>query len=183
MSTRVPEELRRAVIEETRRAFDLYSSPGAASTSGDPTERCVTREQLGALFRALGQTPTDAEVADLLSVCDLDRNGVLSLDEVLALVRKQLDVTYTEDAALKMAFDAIDSDGDGYITHADLKSVLYSLLPPSSGGEVAAAAAGARQSFPLSDDQIAAMFRLGDPAGSGRMDFEGFRACQRSIRL
>lgn len=182
MSTRVPEELRRTVLEETRRAFDLYSSPAAVGSAG-PAERCVTREQLGALFRALGQTPTDTEVADLLSICDLDKNGVLSLDEVMALVRKQLDVTYTEDAALKMAFDAIDSDGDGFITHVDLKSVLFSLLPPSSGGEVAAAAVGARQSLPLSDDQIAAMFRLGDPAGSGRMDFEGFRACQPSMRL
>lgn len=181
MTSRAPEDLRRIVLEETRKAFELYSStaPGVAGS-----ERCVTREQLGALFRALGQTPTDAEVADLLSICDLDRNGVLSLDEVLALVRKQLDVTYTADAALKMAFDAIDSDGDGFITHADLKSVLLSLLPPSSGvmGELISTAAGARQAFPLSEDQIAAMFRLGDPTGSGKMDFDGFRACQPGIR-
>jgi len=141
----LPVDLRKEVEE----AFSIYATPGKSE---------ITKAQLGSLFRALGQTPTDAELADLLAAGDLDGNRVLSLEEVKLLVARKLHETSVDNQDLKAAFEAFDTDGDGVIGRADLKNVLDSI-----GGLI-------------SELDFDSMFNLADRDADGRISYADFLA-------
>lgn len=71
------------------------------------------------MLRALGQSPTEAEVQDIIAEVDVDGTGKLDFPEFLAMVAGRLRDTdiVTE---VEAAFDAFDKDGDGQVNAEDL---------------------------------------------------------------
>ncbi len=162
-ASHVPAALRDEIRTEASAAFHVYAVPvGGASGAGEKPRPSATdvlpREQLGAFMRALGQTPTDAELADLLLETGLSDAPTLTLADVQRLVDTQLTATYTAERDMLSAFEALDTDGDGFIGRAELVSVLQSM------------------GHTPTEADVDAMFRLGAASGSDRMSLDGFRA-------
>ena len=65
-------------------------------------------------MRKLGQTPTEAELQDMLNEVDTDGNGSIDFNEFLSLMaRKMKDANENEE--MVEAFKVFDRDGNGLI--------------------------------------------------------------------
>ena len=122
----------------------------------------ITATELGELMRSLGQNVTETEVNDLLNEVDIDGNGTIELDEFIEMMRRPQPDGDT-DEELRAAFRAFDADGNGYISHAELKAVMQSL------GEG------------LTDAEIMEMIIEADLNGDGQIDFEEFKNMMTNI--
>ena len=70
------EELKAQLTEEQKQEFrDVFS---LFDKDGDGT---VSTKELGVVMRALGQNPTDAEIAEMIKEVDTDGNGEVDFDE------------------------------------------------------------------------------------------------------
>ena len=52
----------------------------------------VTTKELGNVMRKLGQKPTQADLQDMISEVDTDRNGTIEFNEFLVLMAKKMKV-------------------------------------------------------------------------------------------
>lgn len=85
----------------------------------------ITANVFCAVFCSLGYDFTEAEVEDVLSELDTDEDGIISLDDFWAAdTSEEPDV---DDGAINGAFMALDKDGDGHISPAELKFAMASL--------------------------------------------------------
>lgn len=48
----------------------------------------ITTRELGSVLRALGQTPTEAELQEMVNEADTDGNGSIDLPEFIAMMEK-----------------------------------------------------------------------------------------------
>jgi calmodulin len=133
-------------ISGFREAFLSYDENGDGKITGD---------ELGPLLRCLGQNPSEAELYDMINEVDLEGNGVITFDEFLYMVNRQIREGDTEEEVLD-AFKLFDRDGDGKITSAELAHIMKNLGEPLSQREV---------------DQLIA---TADPNNEGFVDFAAF---------
>lgn len=77
-------------------------------------------------MRSMGQSPTDAEVQDLINTLDVDGNSTVNFSEFLTAMSKKKNNPSNEDEILE-AFQALDSDGNGFVSRAELKLVMNNL--------------------------------------------------------
>ncbi|GAB1318115.1 Polcalcin Jun o 2 [Madurella fahalii] len=133
-------------IANFKSVFDTFDKDG----TGD-----ITASELGQVMRGLGLNPSDEELDDLVNEADLNKDGVISFDEFLALMSKDVREADTEEELLN-AFKVFDKDGSGTISSDELRNVLRSL------GES------------LTDEEVEQMVQLADRDGDGHIDYKEF---------
>ncbi len=77
-------------------------------------------------MRALGQNPTEADLADMIKDVDRNNSGTIEFNEFLNLMQKRMTDTDTEEE-IKEAFRVFDRDNDGFISAAELRHVMTTL--------------------------------------------------------
>merc|ERR1740130_1606327 len=98
-------------------------------------------------MRALGQSPIEAELQDIINEVNLDGNATLDFTEFLTLMTRRMRDADVE-AELSEVFRTFDQDGDTIISPSELQRALQEL------GET------------LSDEEVNEMIREAD-GGSG----------------
>jgi len=134
------------IIEEYRAAFSLYENEETGT---------VSVVDVGTIMRALGLSPTEAEIQALLP--ESEEEGKIGFQDFVKLVenyRKDMDKENPEEK--KIAFGIFDRDNNGKISLEDLKQILYSI------GEK------------LSDEEIKEMMSVADLDKDGALSFEEF---------
>jgi calmodulin len=140
---------KRAEIEEAFRLFDK---------NGNGT---ITAEDLRSVLRALGYDPSPDETSDMLkemgvSSSSTNDGGSVDLNSFVAFMATKVPLAGFEEE-IRNAFRLFDKDGDGFITPAELKTVLGRL------GEN------------LTDEDVTAMIAEADTDGDGQVSFEEFK--------
>jgi len=135
-------------IQEFRQAFDIIDRNG---------DGVITIDDLAAVMRAIGQTPTSNELQDMIREVDADGNDNIDFTEFLALMSRQMRQSDIEDE-LREAFRIFDRDNDGFITPQELRSLLISFGLDSS------------------PEIIRRMINEGDRNRDGKIDYAEFRA-------
>jgi calmodulin len=135
-------------IQEFRQAFDIMDRNG---------DGVLTVDDLASVMRAIGQSPTHAELQDMIREVDADGNDQIDFTEFLALMSRQMRQSDIEDE-LREAFRVFDKDSDGFITPQELRSLLISLGLDSSA------------------DVIRRMINEADRNRDGKIDYSEFRA-------
>ena len=104
-------------IAEFQEAFELFDKDN---------DSLITSAELGTVMRALGLTPTDAELKELIATVDKDGNGKLDFAEFLALVASKgignMDLTQVRDA-----FRVFDKEDKGVISVVELRHILMDI--------------------------------------------------------
>jgi calmodulin len=133
-------------IGEFKEAFSLFDK------DGDGT---ISTKELGTVMRALGQNPTEAELADMINEVDDDKSGTIEFNAFLSLMEKKIGDNDTEEE-IKEAFRVFDKDGTGTISAAELRHVMTTL------GEK------------LSEDEVEELLRDADTNNDGVIRYEEF---------
>ena len=115
----------------------------------------ITTKELGVVMRSLGQTPTEAELQEMIKEVDANKDGTIDFKEFLTLMSRKTRDADSQDE-LREAFKVFDKDGNGYISAAELRHVMTSL------GEK------------LTDAEVDAMMKEADADGDGQVDYEEF---------
>ena len=139
-------------IEEHRQAFKMFDK------DGDGT---ITAEELGLVLRELGQTPTQAQLNEMIKGVDKDGSGSIEFEEFLQMLAQKTDA-HGEEEELRAAFKVFDKDGNGFISASELRGVMQNL------GEV------------LSQEDVDAMIKEADVDGDGQVNFEEFKKMMKS---
>ncbi|KAF5734060.1 calmodulin [Tripterygium wilfordii] len=140
------ENLTEEQIAEFKEAFSLFDKDG---------DGCITIKELGTVMRSLGQSPSEAELRDMINEVDADQNGTIDFPEFLNLMSRKMKDT-DSDEELKEAFKVFDKDQNGYISAAELRHVMTNL------GEK------------LTDEEVDDMIREADIDGDGQVNYEEF---------
>ena len=128
-----------AVFKEQFARFD---------TNGDGRIHGV---ELGPLMESLGLETSAREVKTFLMAVDTDRNGSIDFEEFTTMMIKKV-----KQGPLRIAFRALDKNGDGYITKEEFRQGME--------------AAGMR----ISDVELDCMMTRADLDGDGKISYEDF---------
>lgn len=118
----------------------------------------LTQLELGSLLRSLGLKPSSDDLETLIQKADTNNNGLVEFSEFVALAAPELlhsQSPYSEDQ-LKQLFKFFDSDGDGYITAAELAHSM------------------AKLGHTLTAEELTEMITEADTDGDGRISFQEF---------
>jgi calmodulin len=140
------EHLTEDKIAEFKEAFEIFDKD---------RDGFITIKELGEIMKNLGQTPTDAELQDMINEVDIDGNGNIDFKEFLGLMARKMRDTDTEEELIE-AFKVFDRDSNGLISAQELKHVMTSL------GEK------------VSDEEVEEMIRDADIDGDGYINYEEF---------
>jgi len=146
-------------IAECTEAFAL------CDRDGDGT---ISTMELGTVLRSLGQNPTEADLQDMINevdgtgyVCEGMRYGTGTLDGTLdfsefleLMARRMKDTDPGEE--LREAFKVFDTDGNGFISPAELRHVLHQMGDP------------------LTDEEVDDMILQSDLDGDGQINYAEF---------
>jgi len=146
MAEELPFDLAQETLEEYKEAFNLFDRNGDGS---------ITTGELGTVMRALGQNPTEAELADMINSIDTDGNGVITFIEFVKLMVSKSRNADSEEELME-AFKVFDRNGDGYVNAAELRHVLTHI------GEK------------LDEDEVDDLLREADVDGEGQIKYADF---------
>lgn len=139
---------------ELREVFKLFDKDGNGSISVD---------ELEAIMKQLGQSPSADELQIMLNSVDANANGVIDFDEFCCLMR---DYLYGEQPSheqeMMETFKVFDRDGNGFITTEELKMAMINL--------------GER----LTDEELRLMIEAADTDRNGMIDYQEFLAMMRT---
>jgi len=113
-------------LESFKSAFALFDKDGSGSISAD---------ELGTVMRSLGETPTDAQVKQMVAEVDESGDGEIDFDEFCGMMKKKMRES-NEEEELKAAFRCFDQDRSGTITKAELVKILTTLGQPLTPTQV-----------------------------------------------
>ena len=133
-------------LSEFREAFALFDEEGKGY---------ITTQDLGRVMRSQGTQFTDRELDDMIAEVSSSGNGVIDFPDFLTMMARKMARDPSE-PEIREAFKVFDRDGNGYISQAELKHVMWSI------GEE------------LSDDEVEEMIREADRDGDGRIDYNDF---------
>ena len=142
------EQLTKEQIDELKQAFYLFSDEGEGN---------IVTQQLGTVVRSLGYNPTDSDLQEMIDEVDIDDNGTINFREFLTMMSRRMKDADCEEE-IREAFRAIDKDGNGFISAAELRHFMSNL------GEK------------LTNDEVDAMIREADMDGDGQVSYEEFIA-------
>lgn len=138
--------LTEAQISEYKEAFGLFDRDG---------DGCITASELGTVIRALGKSPTQAEINAIIKEVDPDSRGIINLPEFLSVMARDLK-NYNSEQDLRNAWKVFDREGKGVLTAAELRHILSSI------GEK------------LSKEELDDLMKEADPDAKGKVQYEEF---------
>ncbi|KAL0232818.1 hypothetical protein GEMRC1_011565 [Eukaryota sp. GEM-RC1] len=106
------ESLSEDQINEFKETFDLFASD----------DGCIIASELGSVMRALGQDPSETELAEFINEIDADGNGIDFPKFLTVIVRNMDDVDTDEE--IRDTFRALIEDGNDILTAAEIKQTL-----------------------------------------------------------
>lgn len=133
-------------LAEYKEAFSLFDKDG---------DGCITTAELGTVMRALGKSPTEAEVKQIVKEVDPDSRGLINFQEFVSIMGREIR-DYDNEADLRAAWKVFDKDNKGFISISELRHVLTNI------GEK------------LSPDEIDDLTKEADPEGKGRVGYDEF---------
>ncbi|KAJ1928922.1 myosin II light chain [Tieghemiomyces parasiticus] len=120
--------------EEYKEAFSLFDKTGQGH---------IPLESLGTLLRALGQNPTETELAEIVGDLEAERGAQQSknvdFDAFLRILQRPGGFAKPSEDAFEefvQAFQVFDKEGNGFISAGELRYVLTSLGDRLSDEEV-----------------------------------------------
>ncbi|GAV85659.1 EF_hand_5 domain-containing protein [Cephalotus follicularis] len=124
----------------------------------------ITKMELNESLEKLGMFIPDKELTRMIEKIDVDGDGCVDIDEFGALYRSLMDHEVDDDEEeeedmMKEAFNVFDSNGDGFISVDELRSVFVSL--------------GVKQGRTIEDCKK--MIMKVDVDGDGKVDYEEFK--------
>eukprot|EP01083_Nonionella_stella_P081429 224325_1 len=134
------------VQEEVKECFDLFDRVGSGK---------IAVEMLGKIVRSVGQTPSNAEVADYIKEIDSDSTGTFDYASLVALLERHWKPPADADSVIE-AFKIFDPDGTGMISSNEMRTVMTNL------GEK------------LTNEEVNAMLKEADPSNSGKINYADF---------
>ena len=133
-------------INEFKEAFEIFDKD---------KDGYITTKELGDIMKNLGQTPSEAELQDMINEVDIDGNGTIDFKEFLGLMARKMRDNDSEEELIE-AFKVFDRDGNGLISNVELQHVMTSL------GEN------------VSMDEVDEMIKEADLDGDGYINYEEF---------
>ena len=104
-------------IAEYQEAFALFDKDGNGH---------IEAKELAAVLTALGQSPSEEDIAKMIAEVDADANGSLEFPEFLQMMSSRMNVK-NNDEEIQEAFKVFDLDGSGIITATTLGKAMKSL--------------------------------------------------------
>ena len=147
----IPEEF----IQEIKATFDLFDKDQSGT---------IDLDELGDVFRSLGQNYSDHELQEMIELMDDDRSGEIEFGEFLMLMRQQVKDMDIEEEMVE-AFKVFDLDGDGKIGFKELKSVLKQI-----GDD-------------CSDDYVLELIQLGSTNSDESLTYDDFIRMMREPKM
>lgn len=133
-------------IADFKEAFSLFDK------DGDGT---ISTKELETIMNALGQSPTEAELQDIINEVDVNGSGKIELAEFLDIMARQMKDSGTE-KDVREAFKVFDKEGNGFISVAELRHVMTNI------GEK------------LTDHEVDQMIREADINKDGQINYDDF---------
>mmetsp|Transcript_22481 Transcript_22481/g.35955 ORF Transcript_22481/g.35955 Transcript_22481/m.35955 type:complete len:154 (+) Transcript_22481:133-594(+) len=145
------------VQEEVKECFDLFDRTGSGKIGVD---------MLGKIVRSVGQTPSNAEVADFIKEIDSDSTGTFDYASLVALLERHWKQPADPEQVIE-AFKIFDPDGTGKISASEMSTVMTNL------GEK------------LTAEEVKAMLAEADPSNTGKIDYAEFvkKMAQQTIKI
>ena len=110
----VPDNMPEEFVLEIEQTFKLFDQDNSGT---------IDQEELGNVFRSLGQHYSDSELREMIASTDHDHSGTINFGEFLLLMRKRARDTDTEEELVE-AFKVFDRDSNGLITYQELHLVM-----------------------------------------------------------
>ena len=91
------------------------------------------------LFKSLGQSPSEEELAKMVRCADTDGNGTIDFEEFACLMAHMManhESPQAQMERLQNAFSIFDSDNSGSISADEMKRVMLNLGEPVSQEDV-----------------------------------------------
>ena len=101
-------------LKEIREIFDFFDK----NKSG-----AIATKEIGDLYRALGLTPTNAEIDDIIAEVDLDLSGTIEFNEFVQIFEKYKIQPLSEDQLIN-AFKLFDKDKNGLLSTDELIRIM-----------------------------------------------------------
>ncbi|XP_066886837.1 calmodulin-like [Kogia breviceps] len=139
------EQLSTEQVAEFMEAFDKFDKD---------KDGAINIQELGAVMQELGLDPSEAALKVSVARVDEDGDGVISSQEFLAVIAKEVQ-TWARADDLRTAFHAFDLDGNGYISVAELKRAMAQLEE-------------------VSQEELAILIREADVDGDGQVNYKEF---------
>ena len=105
-------------------------------------------------MKDFGQSPTEAELQDIINEVDTEKKGKINFDDFSAMMARPMKVGDWKHE-MKAAFRIFDNDVNGFISAAELRHVMTDL-----GVE-------------FTDKETDEMVRQADMDGNGQIDYDG----------
>merc|ERR1712179_131970 len=115
----------------------------------------IPTKSLGALLRAIGENPSEAEIQDMMNEVDTSTVGTFKFPNFLAMMARKLDDISAEDE-IRESFKVFDAAGKGFINRQELGYVMDNL------GEA------------MEREEIEALVDEIDIDGDGQINYEEF---------
>jgi len=139
-------ELTHEQLTEIRETFALFDREGTGT---------ITLEDMGILVRALGQTPSEAELQNMKREADPSGSGKVDCDTLIEVYSRYYKDPITEQEILG-AFQELDEHNKGVISLKRLKHLL------STCGEL------------LTEEEIQRIISLAKPDTEGNINYSEF---------
>ena len=143
------DHLTEAQITEFKNAFSLFDKNKDGS---------ISALELGVVMGRLGQSPSKAELQDLINELDDNSDGHIDFQEFLAMMSRNVDAEDEAEEILLEAFKVFDLDANGFISAKELELAMANL------GEK------------LSDIELAELIKQADTDKDGRINYVEFIA-------
>ncbi len=125
-------------IAEYKEAFALFDRDGDGK---------ISASELGIVMRAVGHSPSQAELDEMISEVDIDGSGSIEFSEFLIMMaRKIQDAPGSLSEQARAMFRSFDTDGNGFITPKELKAAMAKMGEDLTMDEVCS---GLTSFFPL----------------------------------
>ena len=130
---------------EFKEAFEIFDKDGSGT---------ITVEELRQVITNMGQNCTLADAKKMIAEVDTDNNETIELEEFIQMMTRKKGDPKDE---LYEAFKTFDKNGDGKISHSELKTVMKNM-----GNE-------------MDDNEIDQMIQAADIDGDNEISFEEFK--------
>ena len=101
-------------IAEFREAFEIFDKD---------QDGAITIDELADLLRALGYPPSEQEINNMKTECDIDQNGNIDFREFITLIARRVRDSDLEEEMIEV-FKIFNKKGDGLISREELKRIM-----------------------------------------------------------